>query len=107
MNSGVRVAVAESISALGGATPSAMTAADGIQQLVVNPATMPACGADDLDAVRVREVEMADQRRGGCRFAAHCGAAFAPGDPREGQRLAVVVMQPRDVDLEHPVAMYG
>jgi len=61
-------------------------------------------GADDLDAVGVGEVEVTDQRGGlGC-FAPHRGAAFAPGDPGERERLAVVVMQPRDVDLQHPVA---
>ena len=31
--------------------------------------------------------------------------AVAPRDPGEGERLAVVLMQPRDVDLKHPVAM--
>ena len=41
--------------------------------------------------------------RGG-RFTAHGRAAFAPGNPGERQRLAVVVMQPRDVDLQHPAA---
>ena len=61
--------------------------------------------ADDLDAVRMREIEVADQRRRRGRLAAHRGAAFAPGDPGERKRLAVVLMQLRDVDLEHPAAM--
>ena len=38
-------------------------------------------------------------------LAAHRRAAFAAGYPGERQRLAVVVMQPRDVDLQHPAAM--
>ena len=62
-------------------------------------------GADDLDAVGMGEVEVADQRGRGRGLAPHRGAAVAPGDPGERQRLAVVVMQPRDVDLQHPAAM--
>ena len=58
----------------------------------------------DLDAVGMGEVEVADDRGGRGRFAAHRRAAFASGDPGERQRLAVVVMQPRDVDLQHPAA---
>ena len=61
--------------------------------------------ADDLDAVRMREVEVADQCRCRGRLAAHHGPAFAPGGPGERKRLAVVLMQLRDVDLEHPAAM--
>ena len=61
-------------------------------------------GADDLDRVRMREVEVADQRGCGHRLAAHGRAAFPPGHPGERERLAVVLMQPRDVDLQHPVA---
>ena len=61
--------------------------------------------ADDLDAVRMREIEVADQRRRRGRLAAHHGPAFAPGGPGERKRLAVVLMQLRDVDLEHPAAM--
>jgi len=62
-------------------------------------------GADDLDAVGVGEVEVADQRGGRCRLAPHRGsAAFTPADPGERERLAVVLMQPRDVDLEHRAA---
>ena len=48
---------------------------------------------------------MPDQRRSRHGFAAHRGAAIAPRDPGERERLAVVLMQPRDVDLKHPVAM--
>ena len=51
------------------------------------------------------EVEVADQRGARRGLAPHHAAAFAPGDPGERQRLAVVVMQPRDVDLKHPAAM--
>ena len=35
----------------------------------------------------------------------HGSAALAARHPGERQRLAVVVMQPRDVDLQHPAAM--
>ena len=59
-------------------------------------------GADDLDAVGVGEVEMADQRSGLRGFPAHGSAAFAACYPGERERLARVVMQPRDVDLQHP-----
>ena len=62
-------------------------------------------GADDLDRIGVGEVEVADQRRGSRGLAAHRRAAFAPGHPGERKRLAVIVMQPRDVDLKHPAAM--
>ena len=62
-------------------------------------------GADHLHAVRVRDVQVADQRRGGRRFAAHRCAPFAPGYPGKRKRLAVILMQLRDVDLQHPAAM--
>ena len=61
-------------------------------------------GAEHLNAVRMSEIEVADQRRRCGRFAAHRGACFAPGDPDERERLAVVVMQLRDVDLQHRAA---
>ena len=38
-------------------------------------------------------------------LAAHDRAPFAPADPGERERLAVVLMQLRDADLEHPAAM--
>jgi hypothetical protein len=62
-------------------------------------------GADDLDAVRMGEVEVADQGSGLRRFTPHGSAALAARQPRERQGLAIVVMQPRDVDLQHPAAM--
>src|SRR6185312_10090645 len=61
-------------------------------------------GADDLDAVGMGEVEVADEGGGLRGFAPHGGAAFAARYPGERQRLARVVMQPRDVDLQHPAA---
>ena len=63
-------------------------------------------GAEDLDPVGVGEVEVADQAAAACAASRrHRGAAFAPGDPGERQRLAVVVKQPRDADLQHAAAM--
>ena len=62
-------------------------------------------GADHLDGIRMGEVEVPDQRGGGDGFAAYRRAAITPRHPGERQRLAVVLMQPRDVDLKHPAAM--
>jgi hypothetical protein len=61
-------------------------------------------GADDLDAVGMREVEVPDDRGSLRRLTPYRRAAFAPGYPGKRQRLAVIVMQPRDVDLQHPAA---
>ena len=51
------------------------------------------------------EVEVADQRSGRSRLAPDRRRGLAPGNPREREGLAVVVMQPRDVDLVHRAAM--
>lgn len=61
--------------------------------------------AQDLDTVRVSQVQVPDQRRGSGSFALDRGTAVLACDPGQFERFAVVVMQPRDVDLQHRVAI--
>ena len=61
--------------------------------------------ARDLDAVRVDEVEVADERgRFGGVGADDRGAARLAAYPGELELLAVVLIQPRDAGLQHTAA---
>ena len=104
----VRARRAPSTSACGGATPSATITAAGVRlEQALDEAGDDAdlVGAEDLDPVRMGEVQVPDQRRRPPQPRAAPPCRRRARDPRERQRLAVVVKQPRDAELRHPAAI--